>query len=599
MASCNGRFVISYNGEVYNAAELRQALEAKGHVFRGTSDTEVIVEGCAAWGVEACIERLIGMFAFGVWDRQNRELWLVRDRIGIKPLYWARFGQSIVFGSELKALRAFMGWTPEIDRDALAGYVCNKYVAAPRTIYRGVNKLRPGHLLKISAEGKLQLNQYWDVVAVVSGTELLECESIEAIVDQLDELLSDAIQRRMIADVPLGSFLSGGIDSSTVTALMQKHSERPVRSFSIGFQEPGYNEAEQAKAVAEYLGTDHTEFYVEPRHALDTMPNMPNLFDEPFADPSQIPTYLLSRMTRRHVTVALSGDGGDELFAGYDRFFLTARLWNRLKTVPRRVQRAVGTLLKSVPIDAWDRMATIAPVSARPVRMGVKLHRFAEFMTDGCYESLYRQIHSDWPRPEELVLNAKEQQVPLTGPPFSGIVPDALTWMQLVDLLNYLPDDILTKVDRASMAVSLEARVPILDHRVVAFAFRLRREFKVQGGLPKWLLRQVLYRYVPKEIVERPKKGFSVPLGSWLRGPLRSWAEDLLDEHRLREQGFFRARPIRNIWHAHCVGRQDWSTVLWNVLMFQGWLDCYSSGGAVSADISEAPHKPIAMQVLP
>jgi asparagine synthase (glutamine-hydrolysing) len=593
MLSGNGRLVISYNGEVYNAAELREELAAAGHSFRGHSDTEVIVEGCVFWGIEGCVERLIGMFAFALWDRERRELWLVRDRVGIKPLYWARFGRWFVFGSELKALRAFPYWTPEIDRDALAGYVRHKCVAAPQAIYRGVHKLQAGHLLRVDARGQLRLHQYWDTLSLAAAARDQPVEPTAALVDRLEDLLSDAVRRRMIADVPLGSFLSGGIDSSTVVALMQRNSTRPVRSFSIGFHDPSYDEAVHARAVATHLRTDHTELYVEPHHVLDLIPNIPVWFDEPFADPSMLPTYLLSEMTRRHVTVALSGDGGDELFAGYERYFLAERLWRHLKWLPQQVLRGLGTLLQNVSIQSWDRLAEFAPSRVRPVRAGVKLHRLAESMHHGSQETLYRQILSDWPRPEELVVGAHEPEGLLSDPVSSRIIKDSMTRMQVLDVLTFLPDQILTKVDRASMAVGLEARVPLLDHRVVAFALGLPRDLKVRAGVSKWLLRQVLYRHVPPELVERPKKGFSVPLASWLRGPLREWAEHLLDRRRLRSQGLFEAQPIRGMWHAHRTGRQDWSTVLWNVLMFQSWLDRY--GTATTRPDETKHHAPLAV----
>lgn len=579
MISADGRWVIAYNGEVYNAPELRDALTQDGAkvAWRGHSDTEVIVEAVAHWGVVPAVERLIGMFAFALWDRTERRLFLVRDRLGIKPLYWGRFGALLLFGSELKALRAHPAWTPEIDRDALAAYLRYNYVPAPHTIYRGVHKLTPGTVLTVAAGAEPHCTPYWRMDEVVRRGQkerwhaLSDAEAIE----RLEALLSDAIGRRMVADVPLGAFLSGGVDSSTVTALMQAQSNRPVRTFSIGFREAGYDEAHHAAAVARHLGTDHTELYVEPDHALDVIPRLPGWYDEPFADVSQIPTFLVSEMTRQHVTVALSGDGGDELFAGYSRYVLAETLWRRLGRLPPGARQGAAALIRALPPAAWQRLFAAVPRRWRPFAAGDRLHKLADILVLPSQEALYRRLVSHWPDPATVVRGATEPQGPLWDAARRASVPDATEWMQYIDTLTYLPDDILTKVDRASMAVSLEARVPLLDHRLVELAWHLPMRFKVRDGVGKWLLRQVLYRHVPQNLMERPKMGFGVPIESWLRGPLRAWAEDLLDPVRMRQEGFLDPDPVHAKWREHLSGRRNWHYSLWGILMFQAWLRYY------------------------
>jgi len=575
MVSSCGRFVISYNGEVYNAADLRPELEATGRMFRGYSDTEVIVEGAAVWGVEATVKRLIGMFAMALWDRRDRVLYLVRDRLGIKPLYWADFDGRVLFGSELKALRAERSWSPELDRGALAAYLRFGYVPTPHAIYRGVRKLPPGTMLKIGLDRPPAITAYWSLDEVArQGQSARFGGNEEEATEALDLLLRDAVRRRMVADVPLGAFLSGGIDSSTVVALMQAQSAQPVRTFSIGFHERGYDEGQNAAAVARHLGTEHTELYASPQHALDVIPQLPEMYDEPFADSSQVPTYLVSKMTRQHVTVALSGDGGDELFAGYTRYFRGEALWRTIEGTPQRLRALAACGVRALSPGAWSALGTIIPEQRRPAQFGDKMHKLAGVLAGEPEASaFYRQIISLWVDPASVLTTATEPPGPLEDSGVRTLVPDFVERMQYLDTLTYLPDDILTKVDRASMAVSLEARVPFLDHRLVAFSWSLPPAMKSGNGMGKRLLRRVLHRYVPRELVDRPKMGFAMPVQSWLRHELRDWAEQLLDERRLAREGIFEPSVIRRRWREHLDGKRNWQAALWAVLMFQAWKD--------------------------
>ena len=567
MHSSCGRSVITYNGEIYNAAELRPELERLGRRFRGHSDTEVIVEACAEWGVAATVERLIGMFALALWDRQERRLTLVRDRLGIKPLYFGRQNGRIVFASELKAFEVLPGWQPELDRDALAAYLRVAYVPTPHSIYRGIGKLAPGHVAVIDAEGEVKTSAFWSLEDAVERGRAAPFEGNDSeAIDALEALLADAVGRRLVSDVPLGAFLSGGIDSSTVAAMMRAKSNAPVRTYSIGFDQPGYDEAPHARKVAEALGTEHTELYVSPDQARAVIPELPQIYDEPFADSSQVPTYLLSKLTRDHVTVALSGDGGDELFAGYTRH----RFARGLSRVPASLGRVLGCGLGVAGPAVWDRLFDLLPANKRPGLAGDKMQKVALMLGQGGADG-YRSLVSAWNAPEAIVRGAREPKGVLFDPSVARLLPDPLARMQYLDTLTYLPDDILTKVDRASMAVALEVRVPILDHRVVEFSWRLPSRFKLRRGQGKWLLRQVLYRHVPMALVERPKAGFAMPIGSWLRGPLRAWAEELLSERRLSQGGLLDAAPIRARWREHLEGRRNWHASLWTVLMFQAW----------------------------
>jgi asparagine synthase (glutamine-hydrolysing) len=578
MVSASGRYIMSYNGEVYSHEDIRPALIARGVSFRGYSDTEVMLESIAAFGLEATLPRLIGMFAFALWDRQERTLTLVRDRLGIKPLYWAKFNGLFLFGSELKALRAHPGWTPRIDRSAAASFMRHNYVPAPGTIYEGVNKLEPGTVLTLPWRGEPRISRFWDAREVaLSGLANPTQGTDQELTDQLEVRLTDAVKRRMIADVPLGAFLSGGIDSSTVVALMQAANAGPVRTFTIGFDVAGFDEAPHAAAIARHLGTEHTELTVTAQQALDVIPRLPEWYDEPFADSSQIPTSLVSAMTRRHVTVALSGDGGDELFAGYNRYQLTRRVWRGLSVLPRPVRAGMAAGVTSISADRWSHLLRFLPSRLRQVHIGDKLHKLATVLNLPDGDAVYRRLVSHW-NPSEVMPGIQETQGVLWDSTLARQMPGLLERMQFWDLVTYLPDDILTKVDRASMAVALEARVPLLDHRVVEFAWRLPRSAKVRGGTSKWLLRQVLHRYVPRELVERPKMGFGIPLGDWLRGPLRDWAETLLAEQRLREGGLVDVNCVRRYWHEHLSRQRNWQYLLWDVLMLEAWRERWARG---------------------
>jgi asparagine synthase (glutamine-hydrolysing) len=574
MASANGRYHITFNGEIFNFQDLRRELVEAGRTFRGTSDTEVILEGCVRWGIDATISRLVGMFAFALWDRQDRQLHLVRDRLGIKPLYYLQRSTRFLFGSELKALRAVSGWTPEIDRDAVIGFLRHAYVPTPLTIYQNVAKLPPGAHLTVEPDGKAVLSRYWDIRHVaaegIAAAERRPLSADEA-EERLDALLREAVRLRMISDVPLGAFLSGGIDSSTVVALMQAESTRPVKTFSIGFREQGFDESSHASAVARHLRTDHTELIVEPRHALDTIPKIADWYDEPFADSSQIPTFLVSELARRHVTVALSGDGGDELFAGYNRYFWGSRLWGWARTVPHPLRRSIAAAMQAVPSCVWDRLGGTLPARLRPPQLGDKLRKVAGLLAAGGPDAIYRSLVSQWDDPQRIVCDGTEPSTPLWHSTIADTVPEFIDRMQLLDFLTYLPDDILTKVDRATMAVSLEGRVPLLDHRVVEFSWTLPRALKVDGNGGKKILKRVLARYVPSTLTDRPKMGFGVPIETWLRGPLRGWAEDLLSAKALEADGILRPGPIRDLWNAHLSGATAGQYRLWPILMFQAW----------------------------
>ena len=575
MHSPCGRYVLIYNGEIYNHQDLRNDLLHEGGAFewRGHSDTETLLAALRHWGISGTLDRVNGMFAFALWDRAERTLFLARDRVGEKPLYYGRSGDTFMFGSELKSLASHPDWQGNIDRESLALYLRHSCVPAPRSIYRGIAKLPPAHFLTIR-EGGCVIGKpvcYWSLADVAEQGAKYAVEIHEAPIDDLEVLLRDAVSRRMTADVPLGALLSGGIDSTTIVALMQAQSSRPVRTFSIGFEEAGYNEAEHAKAIAQHLGTEHTEMYVTPAQAMDTIPKLPMLYDEPFSDVAQIPTYLVSLLARRHVTVSLSGDGGDELFCGYNRHIVGPEVWHRCARLPVSFRRLLGNGVSWMARRNLERYISALPRRLRIPGLGNKLEKLGQALVAEDGLAFYRSLASHWKEPTLLLAGVEEPGTILTSRDRLPRLPGLREQMMYLDMATYLHDDILTKVDRASMAVSLEVRVPMLDHRIIEFAWRVPTAFKYRDGESKWLLRQVLYRYVPRELMDRPKMGFGLPIEYWLRGPLREWAEDLLGERRLREEGNFNPDPIRKIWNEHIAGKRLWHHHLWDVLMFQAW----------------------------
>lgn len=578
MHSADDRLVLTYNGEVYNYAELRAELEPLGHRFVGTSDTEVMLAAMREWGVAEAFSRFAGMFACAVWDREEHRLTLIRDRMGVKPLYWTIMNGHVLFGSELKALMAHPAFERRLDRTNAAGFLRYSFIPNPATIFQNVYQVEPGGIVTIDGEGNVRKALYWDLRQVMSEAAANPFEgSDEEAIARLDAILRRSVKSRMVSDVPLGALLSGGIDSSTVVALMQEQSDRPIRSFSIGFEEQEFNEAPHAKAVADHLGTNHTELYLSGQNALDAISAIPDWFDEPFADPSQLPTYLVSHMARQHVTVALSGDGGDELFGGYPRYMMTEGLWNRVSRAPVPLRRAAGAFVSALPEPLLDRAAMILPRDKRPLSAGRKLHRAAALFGVDTADELHRRISEVWPHADSLLGGEGGLRFE-TDPTLAEEVPCFFTRMRYYDMRTYLPDDILVKVDRTSMAVALEAREPLLDHHLVRFALSLPRHFLVRGDKNKWLLRKVLEQYLPPALFERPKMGFSIPTGTWLRGPLREWAADLLDPVRIRREGTFDADEVERLWADHQAGRANRETVLWNLLMFQAWRERYFVG---------------------
>jgi len=578
MHSAAGRYVIVYNGEVYNFRELRVRLEREGARFRGTSDTEVILAAFEAWGLRETVTSLNGIFALAVWDRRDRQLTLARDHLGVKPLYYGWIDGQFAFGSELGALRRVPGFTGEVNRDALTLLLRYNCIPAPYSIYRGIHKLPPATILTIGAaprEGDEVLAPYWSLRAVAERGLSNPFRGSEAEAEvRLHNVLSAAVGRQMVSDVPLGAFLSGGVDSSVVVALMQAQGSGPVRTFSLGFHEQAYNEAHHAARVAEHLGTDHTELIVTPRDAIDVIPMLPRIYDEPFADSSQIPTYLVSTLARQSVTVSLSGDGGDELFAGYNRHVLGEQIWARIHHLPLPLRRGVADGIQAIAPATWDRGLALArraaPRLVKRGKIGYHAHLLASLLASREPGDLYRRLVSHWTNPAAIVRGAHE---PSTLPfdrsraPLGRLAND----MMALDMTTYLPDDILVKVDRASMAVGLEARVPLLDLDVVELAWQLPLTLKLRDGRGKYLLRRVLDRYVPRRLIDRPKAGFAVPIDAWLRGPLREWADELLTPTRLRQEGFFDERAVRAVWDDHQAGRVDGQYLLWDVLMFQAW----------------------------
>jgi asparagine synthase (glutamine-hydrolysing) len=566
MQSVNERFVMVFNGEIYNFAGIRDELSSLGHSFRGGSDTEVMLAAVVEWGVLNAVRRFNGMFAIALWDRQERVLHLTRDRMGIKPLYYGWAGREFLFGSELKSLVSHAAFQPEIDRDSLASYLRNSYIASPRSIYKNIHKILPGTILslKFSTPQPVEsLETYWSAHETVEqGIQNPFDGNTQDAIFELDRLLCESVKQRMVADVPLGAFLSGGIDSSLIVAMMQMNSPRPVKTFSIGFHERLYNEAPHAKAVARHLGTEHVELYVSSQDALNVIPLLPTLYDEPLADVSQIPTYLVSKLAREHVTVSLSGDGGDELFGGYSRYQRTQKMWTSMRWMPyglRRMMSRISSKIAALPLQG---------------KLATKFFFLSEILSAEDLEKLYVRLMSQWEDPQQLVINGKEPSTLLTNSEKLPANLKPVEKMMYTDLMTYLPDDIFAKLDRASMGVSLEARAPFIDdHRVVEFAWSLPLEMKLRAGQGKWILRQILNRYVPRELTDRPKMGFGVPIDTWLRGPLREWAEELLDEKRMTDEGYLNPHLIQKRWQEHRKNQKNWQYPLWNVLMFQAWLE--------------------------
>ena len=575
MLSHSGRYVTVFNGELYNYETLRSALPPA--VWRGHSDTEVLLQAIEAWGLSATLTRTVGMYAFALWDVHERALFLVRDRFGEKPLYYGLAGGALLFGSELKALTVAPGWQGDLDRDALDDYTRHGVIHAPRSIYRNVKKLPAGCWLRVDLKDagralQLQPQAYWSLEEAVA--EPVARATDEQAADQLEMLLKQAVAGQMVADVPVGAFLSGGIDSSIIVALMQAQAARPVKTFSIGFNEPGYNEAKHAKAVAVHLHTDHTELYVTPEQARAVIPQLPRMFDEPFGDSSQIPTFLVAQLARTKVTVSLSGDGGDELFGGYNRYFWAERYWARMRRVPRALRSLAAQGVRSVSPAVWDAFWRLLPHGAQLAQPGDKLYKLADLAGARDGREAYAWLIAQYRGRESLVFGSGERTV-ATAHSHSlwerhgrGLAAN----MMLADAQGYLPDDILVKVDRAAMAVGLETRTPFLDHRVAEFALHLPIDQKIRGGVGKWLLRQVLHRHVPASLIDRPKMGFGVPIDAWLRGALREWAEDLLDPGRMAVEGYLNVAPIREAWREHQSGRRNHQHFLWNILMFEAWM---------------------------
>ena len=598
MHSPCGRYVTTFNGEIYNFQTLREELVALGQGFRSHSDTEVMLAAISRWGIEAALRKFNGMFAFAVWDKPERTLYLSRDRAGEKPLYYGWAGSTLLFASELKAFHQHPDFRGEIDRGALRVYLRHNYIPGPHSIYKGIHKLPPGTFLTIRGFGSdASPKPYWSARRAAEDGLSNPFKGSEAeAVKQLDSLLNDAVRIQMISDVPLGAFLSGGIDSSLVVAIMQANSNRPVKTFTIGFENSDFNEAVAAKAVAKHLGTEHTELYVTPEEAMGVIPRLPILYDEPFADSSQIPTFLVSQLARRNVTVSLSGDAGDELFAGYNTYLWGRSVQQKVGWMPQPLKAGLAKSLSPFSKIDWNEVLSgsqfVLPQSLRRKDLNKVLHKLSGILKVDQREALYHVLCSYWMDPAAVVPNGNEPLTALTDEGKWADIKEFLHVMMYLDTLMYLPDDILVKVDRAAMGVSLETRVPLLDYRVIEFAWRLPLEMKIRGNTGKRPLRQLLHKYVPKQLVDRPKQGFGVPIHEWLRGPMRPWAEELLNESRLRDEGYFCATPIRQKWMEHVTGRYNWKAQLWGVLMFQAWLEQHKtliSTKIESESVLEAP----------
>lgn len=585
MTSACGRYVIAFNGEIYNFETLRTELLGLGHHFRGHSDTEVLLAAIVAFGIDAALERAAGMFAIALWDKRAKRLHLIRDRLGKKPLYYGWIDGAFVFASELKALRVHPGFDKDVSREALTAFLRYQYVPEPLSIWEGIFKLAPGmrlsldrHDLREQPRGPLTgaMRPYWSIQRMVEEkSHPATCTTPEVALDRLDARIRQAVKERMVADVPVGVFLSGGVDSSLVTAMMQAQSDKPVNSFTVGFNEGFYNEAAIARQVAEHLGTHHTEMTVTAQDALDVVPDLPAIYDEPFADPSAVPSVLIARLARRHVTVCLSGDGGDEIFSGYGRYALATQLDRTMGHVPHWIRRVAGKGVEAIPVGLWDAvLRTMRPRMPDGLRgnwSGDRVHKFATLIAFPDTDALYHAMMSINRHPSELVQGGAEPPDKLTDPRLRPRLSDPVRRMMYFDSITYLPDDILVKMDRASMAASLEVRSPLLDHRVLELAWDMPGDFLRRDGQGKWPLRALFDRYLPSHLRDRPKQGFGIPLADWLRGPLRDWAEDLLDPHKLATDGFLHPAPVRALWNEHLSGTRNWGPQIWAIAMFQGW----------------------------
>ena len=593
MISPCGNFSVIFNGEIYNHLQLREKLNDSTYKqsWRGHSDTETLVSAFSQWGIKKTLGQLVGMFAIAVWDIKNKKLYLIRDRFGEKPLYYGWSNGVFLFGSELKALQAYKNFNNIVDRNALSLYMQYMYVPSPYSIFKDVYKLDPGCILQIDNDGinkppsrimssafcakGVSIKQWYSLSNIAEKSQHNLIKDKHESVELLEKALTESIQSQLISDVSLGAFLSGGIDSSIIVSLMQSISMNPVKTFTIGFEDSLFNEAIYAKDVAKHLGTEHHELYVTASDAIRVIPDLPILYDEPFADSSQIPTYLVSKLARENVTVSLSGDGGDELFGGYNRYLWGERVWSKLKWMPPVVRQTLGAIIQKLPVSTLDTVGHLLPNRYKVTTMGDKAHRMAHRLNIvNTIDDMYRSLVTEGFNEESMVYSdGFILKTKLDEPSIAVGIDGSAQRMMLWDALTYLPDDILTKVDRAAMGVSLETRVPFLDHRVAEIAWRMPLDIKINNGVGKWPVRQVLYKYVPKKLVERPKAGFSIPVGQWMRDPLREWADDLLDESRMQSQGYFNHKLVRKIWDQHLNGSYDWTSKLWAILMFNAWIN--------------------------
>jgi asparagine synthase (glutamine-hydrolysing) len=586
MQSSSGRFVITYNGEIYNHLQIKNEIEETNLNinWRGNSDTETLLEAISFWGIEVALQKIDGMFAFALWDKKKRSLMLARDRIGEKPLYYGWQGDGInkvfLFGSELKALKAHPKFKGEINRDAITLQLRHNYIPAPYSIYKDIFKLLPGHYLTLSENdlnnhSLLTSKAYWSLVkCATSGNSNQLIHNEKDIEIDLEKILKLSVKKQMISDVPIGAFLSAGVDSSTIVALMQSQSRSPVNTFTIGFNESEYDEAKYAKKIAKHLGTNHTELYISPKEAMEVIPKLANIYDEPFSDSSQIPTFLISQLAKQNVKVALSGDGGDELFCGYNRYLVSKKSWNLLRLMPLFSRKILSSLIQAISPQKWNQISKILPsFFLQYANFGDKIHKGANVLKAETINQLYYMLTSHWQNPTEVALRSNEPGTFLTEfkPHLKSL--NSQEQMMVLDFISYLPDDILVKVDRAAMATSLETRAPFLDHKLIEYVWKIPQSYKLRKGQGKWILRKILNKYVPKNLTQRPKMGFGVPIESWLRDPLRDWAENLLDEKRLRQEGYFNAKEIRNKWNQHLSGKVNWHYHIWDILMFQSWID--------------------------